>query len=32
MSHVIPMLEIHPQDTGGLDMQKLAECIAACLE
>lgn len=32
MSHIISMLETHPNDPSGLDRQKLAECIAACFE
>ncbi|MGV2950588.1 four-helix bundle copper-binding protein [Glutamicibacter sp. AGC46] len=32
MSHIISMLKTHPHDTSGLDLQKLADCIAACFE
>src|SRR5690625_7484117 len=32
MSHITSMLETHPNDTSGLDVQKLADCIAACFE
>lgn len=30
--HVTSMLETYPKDLGGLDRQKLAECITACFE
>ena len=28
--HVNAMLDTHPKDLGGIDRQKLAECIEAC--
>ncbi|GAA4918380.1 hypothetical protein GCM10025777_47990 [Membranihabitans marinus] len=31
MSHVKSMLQAHPKEELGIDQQKLAECIAACL-
>lgn len=30
--HVSSMLETYPKDLGGIDTQKLAECIEACFE
>lgn len=30
--HVTSMLETYPRDIGGVDKQKLAECIEACFE
>src|SRR6185312_514738 len=30
--HVTSMLETYPKDLGGLDRQKLADCITACFE
>lgn len=30
--HVTSMLETYPKDLGGVDRQKLAECITACFE
>lgn len=32
MSHITSMIETHPNDASGIDVQKLADCIAACLE
>ncbi|MFF0942817.1 four-helix bundle copper-binding protein [Kocuria sp. CPCC 205300] len=32
MTHVTSMLETYPKDLGGVDQQKLAECISACFE
>ena len=32
MSHITSMLETYPKDLGGVDRQKLADCIAACFE
>jgi hypothetical protein len=32
MTHVTSMLETYPKDLGGVDRQKLAECITACFE
>lgn len=32
MSHITSMIETHPNPTTGLDTQKLADSIAACLE
>lgn len=32
MSHITSMLETYPKDLGGIDRQKLADCIAACFE
>jgi hypothetical protein len=30
--HVTPMLATYPKDLGGVDQEKLAECIQACFE
>ena len=32
MSHITSMIETHPNDASGIDVQKLADCIAACFE
>ena len=32
MTHITAMLEAYPKDLGGIDQEKLAECIAACFE
>lgn len=32
MTHITSMLETYPKDLGGIDREKLAECIAACFE
>ncbi|QTG82747.1 four-helix bundle copper-binding protein [Arthrobacter crystallopoietes] len=32
MSHIKSMLETYPKDLGGIDRQKLTDCIAACFE
>lgn len=32
MTNILSMLETHPQDLNGVNQQKLAACIAACLE
>lgn len=32
MSHITSMIETHPNSTSGLDVQTLADCIAACFE
>jgi hypothetical protein len=32
MTHISSMLDSYPKDLGGVDRQKLAECIAACFE
>lgn len=32
MSHITSMLDAYPKDLGGIDREKLAECIAACFE
>ena len=32
MTHISSMLDTYPKDLGGVDRQKLAECIAACFE
>src|SRR5699024_9160155 len=32
MSHITSMMETHPNPTSDLDVEKLADCIAACFE
>ena len=32
MTHITSMIETHPNDTTDLDVQNLADCIAACFE
>lgn len=32
MTHITSMIETHPNGATGVDVQKLADCIAACVE
>src|SRR5690625_7224642 len=32
MNHITSMMETHPNPTSDLDVEKLADCIAACFE
>src|SRR5699024_10050534 len=32
MTHIMSMIETHPNTTDGLDVQKLADCIEACFQ